>query len=129
MNFREQKEEVLLSASTVFQFKIQLYGSSLTLKAKRRVLNEGCKDSTKNSHESEHQQFEIASGFCFVLLLKANPQMRGLRCVSGVSGGTERKKQSISICQIRSRSAFLKFQTLLLNFKGNEDPEVKEDLF
>lgn len=83
----------------------------------------------KHSRASEHQHFEPAPGFGFAPLLKANPQMRGPRCVNGVSGGTEGKEQSISICQIFSRSAFLKFQTLLLNFKGNEEPEVKEDLF
>lgn len=44
-------------------------------------------------------------------------------------GRLEGNEQSISICQLCNRSAFLKFQTLRLNFKGNEDPEVKEDLF
>lgn len=43
--------------------------------------------------------------------------------------GVEGNKQSVSICQVCSRSAFLKFQTLRLNFKGNKDPEVKEGLF
>lgn len=43
--------------------------------------------------------------------------------------GVEGNKQSVSICQVCSRSAFLKFQTLRLNFKGKKDPEVKEGLF
>lgn len=78
----------------------------------------GVQGHHKNSRESEHRQFEIASSFCSVLLLKAAPQMRGPRCVNGVSGGG-RREWVISICQICSRSAFLKFRTLLLNFKGN----------
>jgi len=41
--------------------------------------------------------------------------------------GGEENEQSISICQICSKSAFLKFQTLLLNFKGSEDPQGERE--
>lgn len=45
----------------------------------------------KHSRASEHQHLELAPGLGSGPPLKANPQMRGPRCVSGVSGGRRRE--------------------------------------
>lgn len=123
LNFREQKEEVLLSALTVFQVRGQLYGSCLTwdFRGEKEGFKSGVQGQHKNSRESEHQQFEIASGFCFSLLLKANPQMRGLRCENGVSGGGQKGEKHKHLSNTQQISIF-KIPNSAVKFRGKWRP-------